>query len=166
MKIDITKRLASKHLLATNIQETTGSYKSCDIECIECKTKWKASYTSGISCNVCSIPKDKMNTEHSLYLIVIDNRYLGFGESKNPITRMSAHSKSITDSGMSMVAVGYYEMTYKEAKMLEYNLRFDYPIVNLGINGFKRECTHLVHLSSIINDIQRNSISQYHIINS
>lgn len=89
--------------------------------------------------------------------MLIDDKYIGFGHSSNARGRTTTHSNTLNSVGMSSYPIGYISTTKEQAVRLEYLFKFHTPLINLQINGFKKECTHRMYINLLLKIIDENN---------
>lgn len=88
-----------------------------------------------------------------LYVYRIAEEYCGYGISNNFKKRNYNHKKSFKKAKITAELVATYDCSGFHAEKIENLLKKSFKVVNTGIDGFKREATHIENLPIVLDFI-------------
>lgn len=89
----------------------------------------------------------------SLYLVLLKKNsieYIGYGITNAFERRMKEHLLNLKKNGWGMTIVSRINGCGKSIRELESKIKKIVPVIDIGISGFKRECTHVSEMINIM----------------
>jgi len=122
--------------------------------CLCCGNKWSAvvgSVLDGVGCPNCAKTGFNSKKPSVVYVYAINDTHCGFGITNNFKTRADRHKTSFKKHNAYAELITTYECSGIQAQQIERLIQKTFPIVNTGIEGFKKEATHLHNLPAVLN---------------
>lgn len=124
-----------------------------------CGNEWMgipSSILDGGGCPSCAKYGFKISLPATVYTYTINDIYCGYGISNDFEQRDSQHQKAFKKHNANAELIATYECSGIQAQQIERLIQKTFPIVNTGIEGFKKEATHLHNLPAVLNLISNS----------
>ena len=127
-----------------------------------CNHKWESTpnciLNTGGGCPRCGQNGFKSELPSVIYVYAINEEHCGYGISNNFVRRNEQHQHNFKKCGVVAELIATFECSGREAQRVELLLRRGFEVVNAGIDGFRREATHIHNLPRVLDFIETNLV--------
>lgn len=95
-------------------------------------------------CKACAVSGFKENLSAYFYILQIykDHKlYAGYGITNNIKVRINSHRRNLKLKGFTLLDIKHYKIEGTEARLLERKVKDNFEVVDLDVEGFRREAT-------------------------